>query len=321
MVVLAAGGIVAWLGGGGVLPVALAANDVATDADRVVAVQRAAMAAVAPVAAAVAEVGGGREPAPRCDGGPVDEPRVAAWVRDLRDDGVPWNAEAAQWRLVALPPGSVPALERALASTDLQQRHLAALVLRRRCAAHGEAASPRLLAVTVEALADWLHQQLAERRLCGDWNPSAEGTRFLAPHAVAARAALQQGLGSGDAQQRFLCAWLLAQSGDVESAATICRELLPHLLDNDIAGDAVMAANGLYRLGPAALPTLQWWRQTHDAQARSLLDLVIADLQQPPGSRAELVRRGHGQAATRVYWDPAIEYDVQRSWVPSWRSW
>jgi hypothetical protein len=131
---------------------------------------------------------------------------------------------------------------------------------------------------------------------------------------------LRRGLQGGDAQQRFLCAWLLAHSGDTEHVDAICRELLPHLADNEIRGDAVMATNGLYRLGAAALPALRWWRPHVDEQARAMIDLVVSDLQQPPRNRAELARRGAARRVSPLYHDPAIEYDVQRSHVPSWRA-
>lgn len=316
--VLTAGGAVHWLGQDDLLPAALAAH--AADGARAAAsaaVQRSSIAAVEPAAAepspAVRRELSAAEP-----GLAVDEPQIAAWVRDLRDDDVAWNAELALGHLVALPPGPVPALERALASLDVQQRHLAALALRRRCAGRGAAPSPHVLAVTVEALAGGTVEQLAVRGLCRNWSPIAECTRWLAPRAGAAREPLRRGLAGGDEQQRFLCGWLLGQSGDTESAAGICRELLPHLADNQIQGDALMAAHGIYRVGTAVLPTLRWWRPYVDAQARALIDLIVLDLEQPPRRHADLVARGRGLRVTGLYHDPALEFDVDRSPVPSW---
>ncbi len=315
--VLGASGVVWWLGREVVLPAALAASHAGSEPGVEVDAERA------PVAAADSR---GSDPgkAVRSDvaapdpGTPVDEPQIAAWVRDLRDDEVPWNAASALGRLVALPRGAVPALERALLSSDVQQRHLVALALRQRCRGGRDAPSPRLFEVTVEALAGWMGEQLAVRRVSQTWSPTAEGTRFLAPNALAAREPLRRGLGSGDEQQRFLCAWLLGQSGDMEQASGICRELLPHLGDNQICGDALMAANGIYRLGTAALPTLRWWRPHVDAQARGLIDLIVLDLEQPPRSRADVVARGRDLHVTQLYHDPALEFDVTRSPVPSW---
>ncbi|MBL8728841.1 MAG: hypothetical protein JNM25_10450 [Planctomycetes bacterium] len=315
------GAVVWWLGRGEVPVVALASRGAAVAPTG--RADPARMAWSAAVGDAVPEV-----VPERTQGDPAEVPlapvvaaRVAVLVADLRDDGLPWNAENAVALLVALPRGALPVLDEALSAGDLQQRHLAARVLRRRSEQHAVAPSPRLLEVTVDALSDRLTDELQRRRLCGTWDPAAEGTRFLAPHASAARVPLRRALHVGDGQQRFLAAWLLAQCHDEGYSDTICRELLPHLADNDIAGDAVMATHGLYQLGPAALPALRWWRPHVDAQARRLIDVVERDLQQPPRSRAELERRRPWPRVSNLYHDPAIEFDVHRSRVPSWRSW
>jgi hypothetical protein len=251
---------------------------------------------------------------------PVRDADVRRWVEDLRDDHLAGNAESAIPRLVSLPPGSLPELEGALAAIDVQQRHLAARVLRRRGERHGDGPSARLLEVTVEGLAAGLADQLIARRLCETWNPAADCTRFLAGHAHTASESLRRALAGGDSQQRFLAAWLLALAADERDAPAICRELVPRLADNAVAGDAVMAANGLYRLGAASLPTLRAWRPWVDEQARSLIDLVELDLSDPPVTLGQFaVRRGMHRVSD-VYHDPASEFDVSRSRVPQWSS-
>jgi hypothetical protein len=249
----------------------------------------------------------------------VDLPpeRVLALVEDLRDDHIAGNAGAAMIRL-ASARGAARALEPALESFDVQHRHLAARVLRQRCDQHGEEPSSRLLDVSVEALAHRLEMQLRERRLTVDWDPSADATRFLATRVVSARPALRRALDSGDDQQRFLAAFLLSEHADEADVAAISRELLPRLAHNDVRGDAVMAAHGLYLLGHRALPAMRWWKSYVDEQARSLLELIELDLTTPPRSRADIRARARLQQVTRIYHDPAIEFDVLRSRVPSW---
>lgn len=266
--------------------------------DRVAAVQAEFAAAASPAAA------------------PVSDVEVFRLVEDLRDDHVAKNAERAIPRLVCLPAGSVHALETALVSFDVQQRHLAARVLRRRAEQYGDGSSQQLLEVTVEGLGAGLAEQLALRQLCMAWDPPADCTRFLAGRAPMAVEPLRRAVAYGDAQQRFLAAWLLAAAGEERDAAAICRELLPHLAHNDVQGDAVMAANGLLRLGDAALPTLRAWRPWVDEQARSLIDLIERDVSEPPVTLDMLAERGRMHRVTHVYQDPAVQFDLTRSRVP-----
>ncbi len=247
--------------------------------------------------------------------GPLSESELSSLVQDLRDDGIPGNGQCASRRLAHLTKGPVPALEAALRSWDLQQRHLAADVLRNRYQRDGGLPSTDLLGVCVEALAHDVRVQLRRTHLD---NVTATSTRFLVPHTEAARDALRRGLGAGDAQQRFLCSFLLAQAGITDDVGIVARELVVHLGDNDIEGDALMAVHGLYRLGDAALPTVRLWRPHVDEQARSLLDLVELDLQQPPVDHSDLRARRRLHQVTDLYHDPAIEFDLHRSVVATW---
>lgn len=248
---------------------------------------------------------------------PEDEPLVAApadirrWVDDLRDDDVPGNAGAAMACLLRAGAAALPALADTLVSPDRQQRHLAAVVLRR-----VDAPPTHLLCtVSVEALERDVSRELAATLAM----PGAvSATRYLAAHARDARAALRFGLGSGDDQQRFLCAFLLACAGERDDVDRVSRELITHLGDNHIRGDAVMAANGLFRLGGSVGATLQSWQPYVDEQARSLLRLIELDLRHPPRNPRELRERAALQNVTTVYHDPALHFDVTRSRVPTW---
>lgn len=250
------------------------------------------------------------------DPSPTDRPpptlqQVDAWVLALCDDGIPRNALAALWELEFAGRAAVAPLEAALASWDAQQRHLAAVALRRL----GAEPIPRLVDVSVEALrrewnAPWIGTLLAA--------PAAGAVRWLAQHPDAAQAALRRALGSDDAQQRFLAAFLLATGGSGVDQGFVVRELVGHLADNDIEGDAVMACHGLYRLGNAVLPALRSWRAHVDEQARQLIDLVELNLVQPPATEQDFVHRQSMHRATDVYRDPSLHYDVRRSRVPTW---
>lgn len=237
--------------------------------------------------------------------------QVDAWVLALCDDGIPRNALEALWRLDFAGRSAVVPLEAALGSWDVQQRHLAAVALRR----IGAEPSPRLVDVSVEAMRrewnrPWIGTLLAA--------PAAGAVRWLAQHPAAAQASLRRALGSDDPQQRFLAAFLLATGGSGLDQGYVVRELVGHLADNDIEGDAVMACHGLYRLGPTVLPALRSWRMHVDEQARQLIDLVELNLVQPPATEQDFVRRQSMHRATDVYRDPSLHFDVRRSRVPTW---
>lgn len=244
------------------------------------------------------------EPAPQ----PTD---VRRWIDDLRDDDIRGNAGSAMVGLRRAGAAAVPMLTDALGSIDGQQRHFAALILRDLDAEP----VPLLCTVSVEALTREVSRELRATIMV----PGAtDATRYLARHVAAARPALRFGLGSGDDQQRFLCAFLLACGGESVDTEQVVRELMSHLGDNRIRGDALMATHGLFRLASATGIGLAAWKPYVDEQARSLLDLIELDLRQPPRDRGELAARGRMQRVTGVYFDPALQFDVNRSRVPTW---
>lgn len=254
----------------------------------------------------------------------VDD-RIAGWVDDLRDDGIRFNATKAMRRLAELPAGEIPELNAALTAFDVQLRHFAAGVLRARVAHGKAAASDALLRVSVDALRSGLGTVARDAYATYVGSLTVNSARFLRRHAVAARDILVAALTSPNAQQRFLSAYLLAQAGVTERPGyerhegRIAFELLGHLADNNISGDALMATHGLYRLGPNALPILLDNRRFMDPQAQKLIDLIRLDLQQPPRNKKELQMRGRKHRISSIYHDAAIEYDMRRSVVPRFR--
>jgi hypothetical protein len=231
----------------------------------------------------------------------LDPRTIDRLVADLLDDHVPGNATAARAQLTRAGAQVAPALERALASTDRQQRVLAALILWE---------LPR------EPSLPLLEFTVGETRRGSDLTGAA--VRWLLEHEPSARRLLTAGVGSEDAQQRFLCAFLLGRAGRRDALGRTCWTLIEHLGDNEIRGDALMAAHALWRLGEPVLPFVRAARPGADRQAGGLLDLVELDIHAPPGTRQELARRRARHDVTGVYDDPVVQLDLRRSVVATW---
>ena len=210
------------------------------------------------------------EPAPLSS---EESDEIESAIRALANDDIPRNAMEAVRTLRAAREKAVPALLRALESFDEQQRHLAAFVLRWIDAEP----TTRLCELSIEALGDpeiegyWrtlIHRPaVSAARWLDDHSRSKEVTSHL---LVAAR--------SQQPQRRFLAAALLARSGTQVDLNNTCSVLIAQLPDNEDLGDALVAAHGLYRLGPAALPQVRMAYRGADAQAYKLLQLVEENL-------------------------------------------
>lgn len=240
---------------------------------------------------------------------PEQRRQYAHKIRDLASDDIPGNATAALRELFDVD--AAPLLNEALTSLDLQQRQLAAHVLRRVAARPTQ----QLVTVNVEALHSQIDRELQQTL----WSStSADAVRYLYHRRDGTRPALRRALWSADAQQRFLAAFLLACDGDTENTAVLVRELIAHLQHNEVGGDALMAAHALHHLGKEVVPFLQMWRPSVDEQGRQLIDLVLLDLREPPRTREQLRSRRGMHAVTSIYCDPVLEFDVNRSPVATW---
>ena len=172
-------------------------------------------------------------------------PTVAELVEDLRDDDTDWNCLYALGELRELGLKAKPELEKALESTDLQQRQAAAVLL---SGIKGYEPTEKMLVVLVEGLAN--DQFPYEHRFQRDgsytylFNASC-GVTFLAEHAESAEALLINAMESKDLQQRFLAAVALGFGGRSKGARRGAEILIPHLRDNRIPCDAVLAAGAL----------------------------------------------------------------------------
>ncbi len=240
-----------------------------------------------------------------------DPGRIDEWVANLADDAIRWNALDSFRRLAAAGPLARRPLERALDSTDLQQRQLAASLLRDLSGPP----SDRLLEVTVEGLAD---DALPNGRHDGrsHWTGvrnAQEGVLFLRRHLDRARPLLVRAVHAADEQQAFCSALLLAYAGE-HRQAKVYEILISRLADNDVTGDALAASNALYRLGRPALDPIVTALSGARGQERDFLEQLVEDLTDPPRSREELRRRSRLRGASELYHDPVIEYRLGRPW-------
>jgi len=245
------------------------------------------------------------QPAPAVD--------IARCVDALRDDDLRCNALHATRTLWQSQELARPALMEALDSSDWQQRQYAFLLLTQDPGAHHTSS---MIRVAIEAL----HNDRMGAHVIREpgepnevWDNAAQATRYLIRVGRAAEAPLAEALGkSSDAQQRFLAAYCLGMMGSSIAVEPCAAELLPHLRDNDIQFDAVMATPALYRLGPAVIPSLLRARDMADRQQGEMIDLLLLDLTHPPTTNDELVARKGMQSITKNSHDPAIEIHFQQ---------
>lgn len=228
-------------------------------------------------------------------------------VTDLADDDIKWNATTAMAALRRIGAPAAPLLEEGLYSSDAQLRTYCELLLR------GMDGPPT--SALLEAVVDRLSSE-RPRDFSSAMKAVQPRVLYLEKHTRAALPYLYRGLRSEDASQRFLCAYLLACDGDTFTIAETCPLLIEHLADNQIAGDALMSAHALYRLGAPALPFVRGAMGQTSGQALSLLQLVELDITDPPRDESELRARRRLHNVTGVYYDPVIELDLGRSRVP-----
>ncbi len=223
------------------------------------------------VAASAALLGATRPTA--CQYADPTSKTIAAWIADLADDDVRFNAIRGFHALMHIGERAAPALEQALYSNDHQQRHKAASLLRM---IEGRVPSDRLIEVSVEALRDDAVDSNGGRAL---W--------FLGDHFERAKPRLLLALNSPDLQQRFFATMIFARQGSSDGIARTTAILIPRLADNDISGDACIATRLLFMLGKPAAPYLSPYLSSSDRQQRELAELIMRELDGPPKTPAE----------------------------------
>jgi len=184
-------------------------------------------------------------------------------VRDLRDDDIRFNAIGARRPLTRFGDEAVPHLLEALESDDAQQRREAASILR----GLNHPPSTALLRVSFESL-----------RHDGVPRSAASSASYLLRHLDLAETNVRRGLESDDAQQRLLCAGLLALGGRTQYAEAVMPILIAHLADNSSTVDATFAVQAIGGLGQAALPHLLPHLDAADDQQRQIVRFLAVKL-------------------------------------------
>ncbi|MFC1672072.1 HEAT repeat domain-containing protein [Planctomycetota bacterium] len=213
------------------------------------------------------------------------DPEITRLIDALADDDVKWNAIRAQRRLRELGALAIEPLEGALMSKDYQQRQLAADVLRQ---IGGYKPSERMLAILVEGLRDDEFPARVREGKTTAYTPTYNaswGTKYLSKHAARAEAFLEKGLESDDAQQKFLCAYIVGVSGMTKHVSKAAGILIDHTKNNGIRGDACLSAAALFRLGKDVLPHLRAALPGADMQQKEVIGALIKDIQNPSSSR------------------------------------
>jgi HEAT repeat protein len=237
-------------------------------------------------------------------------------VAQLRDDNVRWNAPRAMDELRRAGPSAFPALDSALVSNDWQQHQLAAHVLRRN---PEYVPSQQLLAVTVEGLRSDDLPSKSEKGQRETYTPvynAGEGTRYLLDHAERAAPSLVRALNSDDPQQRFLAAYVLGCGGVGPAVDRAAPVLIEHLRDNEVEGDAIMAAAALYRFGTCVTPFLLERLPANDMQQDQLIRLILLDMYDPPLTAKALRERHAMNTITRSCLDPVYQSNPRRFRMP-----
>jgi hypothetical protein len=206
---------------------------------------------------------------------------IGSLIHDLRSDNTPGNAGRAGYLLAGLGRAALPALERALASEDWQERQLAAAALRH---IPWYDPSDRMLRVTVEGLRDddlpmeRASPMLRRRGAYTGVANACDGVAYLVDHPGGTGPILRAGMEKGDPQQRLLCAVVAGRAGMTELLPVAAPILIEHLRANHIAGDAKLATPALLAFGEGVVPLLGPVLDSPDRQQRELARLVLIDL-------------------------------------------
>lgn len=223
-------------------------------------------------------------------------------IRDLKADTHRFNSIRAVEMLGAMGIEAEPDLFAALASEDHQQRQFAAAILSR----FPSAPSPTLLRVMVEGLGD---------DGISDW--SAELANFnrsvgwLIDHAHEARPYLLEGLRSEDAQARLGSAMALGFGGVHEASDAVVEAMLPHIEENDISGDALIAVAAMFRMGDRAIPALERASVSDTNERRRIVcRLLIDDIRMGDARSKAIDRRWRSLRITRLGDNPCRDIQM-----------
>ena len=250
--------------------------------------------------------------------------RTPTWelVEELRDDDVRWNATAALGlleRRIRREPATraevLAAVEPYLDAGDAQLSTLAtALALRiqrlEREAGQARRPSPRLLERALQWLVK-LPRVESEMGLPSRYDLIV----FAMEHVERLEPRLLQVLEHPAGRDPFDCAFVLGATGRRQHLELVAPVLLPHLRDNRIENDAVMAMEALQGLGPGVIPHLEAALSTADFQQRGCLEAVLLEFSWPITTHAEARARKHlTRRVTNKYHAPARSWRFRTSY-------
>lgn len=225
-------------------------------------------------------------------------------IQWLHSDAIRGNAIAAANELAQRTDESkVALLEKALVSPDWQQRQLSADLLRMN---KEYKPSERLIEVTIEALQDDNFPTNQQSYVVFLFN-AFQSTRYLLDHPMTGTDQLEEAIGSDDAQQKFLAAYILAATNRGMNRRALAEILLPHLKHNEREGDACMAVHALYRLGSDIFPLLQPLAASDDTQESAAVRFLLDYLQHPPESEVDRLNRLQIPQLSPLHPDPVQE--------------
>ncbi|MGJ8637427.1 MAG: HEAT repeat domain-containing protein [Phycisphaerales bacterium] len=264
-------------------------------------------------------------------------------IEQLRDDDIRRNLISAKSALLTHPDLTPEILYDALKHEDWQVRQVVCQIIWQAAdnhrvfiaaplkdgkwnGGHWETidADPRyeitdqLITVTIEGLKDDTTPfDRARRRGLVYYNASF-GVSKLIPIAHEWRHHIERAMYSDDPQQRFLAAYILGRAGVDQSVRKASEILLPHLRDNDIREDAKWAVHALGGFGPPILPLLRDALEDADEQQRSLIQLLMTNLLDPPITDSQIRDRARYNTITSTVLDPATQQSASYwSWLGS----
>lgn len=236
-----------------------------------------------------------REVRRRLEGGALSPSQRASLrtrlVHDLRADTHRFNSLRAMGLLAMMGAEVEPTIRAAIESDDSQQRQFAAALMRR----FREPRSEALLRVTTEGLHD---------DGISDWSAElanfGRSVEWLIEHADRARPYLVEALQSEDAQARLGAALALGFGGVTEEAEAVVDAMLPHIEENDISGDAMIAVASMFRMGEAAVPLLERASASDTWERRRIVcRLLIEDIRMGDARSKAIDRRWRSLRLTR----------------------
>lgn len=193
---------------------------------------------------------------------------IPALIADLKSDDIRWNADRARSMLEQMGPEVVPALEETLLSSDVQQRHLAGMML---LGLEGDFPSSRLL--------DWCMDQLRDDGI--DGNAHTITTTFAQRDPAILIPRLERALHGEDAQARGLAARLLAWHRVRPLDDLVVPELIRQIEATRGGISSFGAVVALSRLGPVAAQAAARWSDSPSERLQNLSRALTLDVERP----------------------------------------